>query len=198
MADFKNKIKELKENKILGIILKVIKVCFAVMMVAFILMVLLQRVSDNRVSLFNLRIFTVVSGSMEPKYKIGDVLISMETKPEDIKVGDTISYIGERGTVAGKIITHQVESIDKDLNNKYVFHTKGLANDISDIYPVTEDQVYGVVVYKVFLLSLVYKVIGTTWGLFVFVVIPLLYIVGSEMIEIMLEKEEERRAKLKH
>lgn len=198
MADFKNKIKELKENKILGIVLKVIKVCFAVMMIAFILMVLLQRVSNNRVSLFNLRIFTVVSGSMEPKYKIGDVLISMETKPEDIKVGDTISYIGERGTVAGKIITHQVESIDKDLNNKYVFHTKGLANDISDIYPVTEDQVYGVVVYKVFLLSLVYKVIGTTWGLFVFVVIPLLYIVGSEMIEIMLEKEEERRAKLKH
>ena len=198
MADFKNKIKELKENKILGIILKVIKVCFAIMMVTFILMVLLQRVSDNRVSLFNLRIFTVVSGSMEPKYKIGDVLISMETKPEDIKVGDTISYIGERGTVAGKIITHQVESIDKDLNNKYVFHTKGLANDISDIYPVTEDQVYGVVIYKVFLLSLVYKVIGTTWGLFVFVVIPLLYIVGSEMIEIMLEKEEERRAKLKH
>ena len=198
MADFKNKIKELKENKILGIVLKVIKVCFAVMMIAFILMVLLQRVSNNRVSLFNLRIFTVVSGSMEPKYKIGDVLISMETKPEDIKVGDTISYIGERGTVAGKIITHQVESIDKDLNYKYVFHTKGLANDISDIYPVTEDQVYGVVVYKVFLLSLVYKVIGTTWGLFVFVVIPLLYIVGSEMIEIMLEKEEERRAKLKH
>ena len=198
MADFKNKIKELKENKILGIILKVIKVCFAIMMVTFILMVLLQRVSNNRVSLFNLRIFTVVSGSMEPKYKIGDVLISMETKPEDIKVGDTISYIGERGTVAGKIITHQVESIDKDLNNKYVFHTKGLANDISDIYPVTEDQVYGVVIYKVFLLSLVYKVIGTTWGLFVFVVIPLLYIVGSEMIEIMLEKEEERRAKLKH
>ena len=198
MADFKNKIKELKENKILGIVLKVIKVCFAVMMIAFILMVLLQRVSNNRVSLFNLRIFTVVSGSMEPKYKIGDVLISMETKPEDMKVGDTISYIGERGTVAGKIITHQVESIDKDLNYKYVFHTKGLANDISDIYPVTEDQVYGVVVYKVFLLSLVYKVIGTTWGLFVFVVIPLLYIVGSEMIEIMLEKEEERRAKLKH
>ena len=198
MADFKNKIKELKENKILGIVLKVIKVCFAVMMVAFILMVLLQRVSNNRVSLFNLRIFTVVSGSMEPKYKIGDVLISMETKPEDIKVGDTISYIGEKGTVAGKIITHQVESIDKDLNNKYVFHTKGLANDISDIYPVTEEQVYGVVVYKVFLLSLVYKVIGTTWGLFVFVVIPLLYIIGSEMLEIMLEKEEERRAKLKH
>ena len=198
MADFKNKIKELKENKILGIVLKVIKVCFAIMMVTFVLMVLLQRVSNNRVSLFNLRIFTVVSGSMEPKYKIGDVLISMETKPEDIKVGDTISYIGERGTVAGKIITHQVESIDKDLNNKYVFHTKGLANDISDIYPVTEDQVYGVVVYKVFLLSLVYKVIGTTWGLFVFVVIPLLYIIGSEMLEIMLEKEEERRAKLKH
>ena len=198
MADFKNKIKELKENKILGIVLKVIKVCFAIMMVTFVLMVLLQRVSNNRVSLFNLRIFTVVSGSMEPKYKIGDVLISMETKPEDIKVGDTISYIGEKGTVAGKIITHQVESIDKDLNNKYVFHTKGLANDISDIYPVTEDQVYGVVVYKVFILSLVYKVIGTTWGLFVFVVIPLLYIIGSEMLEIMLEKEEERRAKLKH
>ena len=59
-------------------------------MVGFILSVCLQRFSNNKLSILNYRMFTVISGSMEPLYKIGDVLIAKEVKPEDIKVGDKI------------------------------------------------------------------------------------------------------------
>lgn len=65
-------------------------------LVAFIVVVCLQRFSDNKISFFNYRMFTVISGSMKPKYDIGDVLISKKEDPSKIKVGDTISYLGTK------------------------------------------------------------------------------------------------------
>lgn len=186
--------RDLKENKIFKILMNVVKVSFVVLFVSFIMMVCLQRFSSNRVSFFNLRMFTVVSESMKPKYNIGDVLIAKEVEPEKIKVGDTISYLGNKGDFNGKVITHEVIAIEKDSEGKYMFHAKGLSNIVEDPI-VHENQLYGVVIHKMAILSFVYKIVGTPFGLFFFVVIPLLYIIGSEIIELLLEKEEKRRAK---
>ncbi len=178
------------------IILKVLKYVFATAFVLFILMVCLQRFSNNEISLFNFRIFTVISGSMEPKYKIGDVLISVETDPKDIKVGDVVSYHGEKRDLKDKVVTHQVMSIEKDDAGKYYFHTKGICeNCLVEDPVVSESQLYGVVKYKVKTLSFIYKVVGTKAGLFFFIILPLFYIIGSEIIYTLLEKEEERRKK---
>ena len=176
------------------VILKVLKYFFIIIFVLFVSMVCLQRFSNNRISMFNFRLFTVISGSMEPKYKIGDVLVAVETKPEDIKVGDVISYLGNKGSFADKVITHQVIKIEKGSDGKYYYHSKGLANAIED--PVVgQDQLYGVVKYKVKTLSLIYKVVGTPIGFIIFVVVPILYTIGSEMLTSLLEKEERRRNK---
>lgn len=88
--------KNILNNKVVRIIAGIIKGIFMLMIILFIFMVCLQKFSKNEISLFNFRIFTVISGSMEPKYKIGDVLISVETDPKDIKVGDVVSYLGEK------------------------------------------------------------------------------------------------------
>lgn len=189
--------KNFNKSKIIAIVKNVVRVIFIMMIVAFLLMVCLQRFSGNKFSLFNFRMFTVVSGSMEPKYKIGDVLISREVKAAKVKKGDTISYLGTKGDVNGKVITHEVIDIKKDSNGNFVFQTQGLANPIADIYPVYENQLYGVVIYKVCILSFVYKIVGTTYGLFLFVILPLLYIIGSEFVELLLDKEAKRREKLK-
>ena len=177
------------------VILKVLKYFFIVIFVLFVSMVCLQRFSNNRISMFNFRLFTVISGSMEPKYKIGDVLVAVETDPEDVKVGDVISYLGNKGSFADKVITHQVIKIEKGSDGKYYYHSKGLANAIEDPI-VGQDQLYGVVKYKVKTLSLVYKVVGTPLGFFLFVVVPILYIIGSELVTSLLEKEERRRNRL--
>lgn len=189
-------IENLKNNKIVKIALTVIRIIFIIIFVSFIFMVCLQRFSGNKFSLFNIRMFTVASGSMEPKYKIGDVLISKETKPEDVKVGDVISYLGTKGGFQGKVITHEVVSIEQDSNGKYMFHSKGLTNLVEDPI-VYEEQLYGVVVHKMVLLSFIYKIVGTSVGLFVCVVLPLLYIIGSEFLAFMIDKEDERRRKYK-
>ena len=65
----------------------------------------MQRFSDNKMSFFKYRMFTVITGSMEPKYKVGDVLLAKEVPPSEIKVGDTISYEGRSGDVKGRIVT---------------------------------------------------------------------------------------------
>lgn len=184
-------------NKIAKIFKLVLRIVVGIAFAAFIFVVCLQRFSDNKISFFDFRMFTVVSQSMTPKYDIGDVLISKETDPSKIKEDDVISYLGQYGDFAGKVITHRVVDVEKREDGKYYFRTKGDANIVEDPI-VTEDQLYGVVVYKSFILSLVYKIVGTKIGFYLFIIIPILFIIGSEMISSLLEKEEERRNKIKN
>lgn len=184
-----------KNNKLLKVIMNIIKVTIGVMLVGFVIVVCLQRFTDNKMSFFNYRMFTVISGSMEPKYKIGDVLISKKVDPSTIKVGDAISYLGTRGDFKDKVITHQVVKIQTDENGKYLFRAKGLTNIVEDP-TVTEEQLYGVVKYKPLILSLIYKIVNTRIGFYLFIIIPFLYIMISEVISTMLKKEEKRRENL--
>ena len=183
-------------KKIIKIIGKGLKIFCYVLFVCFIISVCLQRFSKNEISIFNYRMFTVASGSMEPKYMIGDVLFSKDVEASKVKVGDAITYLGKTGDVANKVITHEVVKIEKDNNGKYIFHTKGLTNLVEDPI-VYEEQLYGVVIHKAFLLSLVYKIISTPIGFYAFIIIPIMYIIGSEIIATALERKEEELKKRK-
>lgn len=184
-----------KKKKTLKIVSNIIRTIAILFIIAFVIVVCLQRFSNNKISIFNYRMFTVISGSMKPKYNIGDVLISKEVNPSKVKVGDTISYLGKENDFSGKVITHQVIGISTDSNGKYLFRAQGLANLVEDPI-VSEDQLYGVVIYRSFLLSLVYRIVATKIGFYLFIIIPLLYIIGSEIVHSLLNKEEERRNKL--
>ena len=186
----------MKNNKVLKYIFKAIQILVYVVLALFVFVVVLQRFSDNKISFFNYRMFTVISESMAPKYKVGDILVSKEVNPSKIKVGDVISYKGTSGSFQGKIITHQVTEINKNSSGKYVFHAKGLANIIEDPL-VYEDQLYGVVVYKTKILSLIYKIIATPVGFILFVLIPITVTIGTEIIESKMEKIEKNKKKIK-
>lgn len=179
-------------KKAFKIIKYIVNTIVTIFVVLFLLMVCLQRFSNNEVSFFNYRLFTVASGSMAPQYNVGDVLIAKETAAEDIKVGDSLTYLGNTGTFTGKVVTHEVTRIEKTDDGQYIFHTKGKANLIEDP-PVYENQVYGVIVWNPKILSFIYKIVGTQYGLFIFVVLPIFYVIGSEMLTAMLENEAKRR-----
>jgi len=189
------KLIEIKNSKAYKIVATIAQIMFFVVLVGFIIVVCLQRFSDNKISFFNYRMFTVISGSMEPKYKIGDVLISKEVDPATIKVGDAVSYLGTAGDFKDKVITHEVVSIKTDKDGKYLFQTKGLANLFEDP-TISESQIYGVVIYRSIILSIIYRIVGTTIGFYLFIILPLLFIIGSEILSTMLEKEDERRKKI--
>lgn len=184
---------KIKENKIFKLFSISIKVIIVIAMIGFIFSVCLQRFSNNKLSILSFRMFTVVSGSMEPKYNIGDVLIAKEIKPEKIKVGDTISYLGNVNSFKDKVVTHQVVGID-NIDGNYYFHTKGLANLVEDPI-VSSSQLYGKVIYKSVLISLIYKIVSTNIGFYLFIIIPILYIIASEIICTLLDKEEKKHIK---
>ena len=181
-------------KKIFKITKGIINVLITLAVMSFLLIICLQRFSDNKISFLNYRVFTVVTGSMEPKYKIGDVLIAKSKDPSEIKVGDAISYLASVGEVKNNVVTHEVIDITKNEKGEYLFHSKGLVNLVED--PVVhQDQVFGVVVYKTKILSFVRKMINTDIGMLLFVIVPVLYIIVSEMIAMLIEKEEKRREK---
>ena len=169
----------------------IFKVLIWICLIAFVISVCMQRFSNNRLSVLTFRMFTVVSGSMKPTYDIGDVLIAKEIKPENVKVGDTISYQGTVNSFKDKVVTHQVVGIEK-VDGKYYFRTKGLANLVEDPI-VSADQVYGKVIYKSFIISFIYKIVSTNVGFYSFIIVPILYIIISEIISTLLEREEKKR-----
>ncbi|MBR4087262.1 MAG: signal peptidase I, partial [Clostridia bacterium] len=70
--------------------------------------------------------YTVISGSMEPKYSVGDLIYVKKVDPTAIHVGDDITFVLNEDLV---VATHRVVRIDAE-NQR--FYTKGLANEIED------------------------------------------------------------------
>ena len=81
--------------------------------------------------------YCVLSGSMEPTYRTGSLIYVKKADPQDIKVGDPITFVlDENLTVA----THRVIEIDEADRH---FYTKGDANEYPDASPVHFNNLIG-------------------------------------------------------
>ena len=121
----KEKLKKLKQNKALKIIGEILYILLFIIVILMLIVVILQRVTDNSVTIGGYRMFTVATGSMVPQYEVGDILISKEIEPSEIKVGDDIVYRGKEGSFKDKVVTHRVISIEQE-NGEYKIITKGI------------------------------------------------------------------------
>lgn len=180
-----NKIRNNKALKIIGNILYYLLVIFIVLIL---LVVILQRVTKNNASIGGIRIFNIVTESMVPEYKVGDILISKSTSLDKIKVGDDIVYLGNKDTFTGKVVTHRVIDIEKNEDGTYLFHTKGIANTAEDPV-VSGSQVYGVIIYKTVILSFISKIINNLYGFYFLIFIPLTILIVVKIIKIYQERK---------
>ena len=178
---------KLLENKIFRICSSIIEWIVIVVLIFLIILVGVQKFS-NRGNFFGYRIYTIISGSMIPTYNVGDTVLIKEMTADNIQIGDAVTYLGEGGDLNGKIITHQVVEIEFDQNGKYLFHTKGIANNIEDPV-VSQDQVLGKVVHKFFFLTLLGKLTTSMLLLFIFIVIPLAIIISIEIIKLVYKSD---------
>ena len=85
----------------------------------------------------------ISSGSMTPTLQVGDVIVTVETSPNNIKIGDIIQYSGEN-----EIIAHRVVDIKQQGSTQY-FITKGDDNNAPDPDPVSPSQVIGKTVFTI-------------------------------------------------
>ena len=177
---------KLKNNRVLKVIWNICYTLLFILTVATLLVVLLQRFSNNSLSLGGFKIFNVVSESMAPKYVIGDVLLSKTVPIDDIKIGDDIVYNGEKGDFAGKIVTHRVIEIEPaEAEKERVFHTQGIANDTEDP-TITDRQIMGTIVCKIPILSQISKVGSNIYALYFLIFVPMTILICLELRKVIL------------
>lgn len=177
------------DNKFIKFLLKFIKVVVWIFVLLVIFVILVQRIFNNRVSIGSFRMFTVVTGSMEPVYKVGDVVISKEVDPSTINEGDDVVYLGEKNDFKDKIVTHRVIKIENK-DGEYYFTTKGVANDYSDPV-ISSDQIYGKVVYKPVVLSFLSSILNTRAGFYLLIFVPVAFLIFLEILDYIKRKEGE-------
>lgn len=178
----------MKAIKIIGNILYYLLVVVVILILA---VVLIQRISNNNFSLAGIKIFNIVTESMVPKYQVGDILISKTVDPSQIKVGDDLVYLGQEGDFADKIITHQVIAIEQTETGEYKFHTKGIANDQEDPV-VSQSQVYGIIIYKTYILSFISKIINNIYGFYFLIFLPLTLLIIIKIIKVYNEYKQDK------
>ncbi len=97
--------------------------------------------------LVGLRVFTVLSGSMEPAYHTGSLIYVKKVDPFTIQPGQPITFLLDEDTVA----THRVVGVVPDEENPGVirFRTKGDANEAEDGALVHCKNVIGTPVFSI-------------------------------------------------
>lgn len=165
---------KINAKKIIKTVLIILYQILVIMALILTMVIVLQRISANNQSIAGYKIFRVITGSMEPEYEVGEVIISKEVNPKDIKVGDDIVYLGRVGEYSGKIIMHNVVAIDTDENGDLIFHAKGLQSNSVEDPQIREDQIYGVVTYTSSILTILYDLATNIYSIFAIVIILVL------------------------
>lgn len=123
----------------------------------------------------------VLTDSMYPDIKSGDLIICKTVTPEEVELGDVISFYDPAGN-GTSVVTHKViEVINED--GKISFKTKGINNNTEDRLPVpsgnlvaeyTGIRIPGAGNVAIFM--------QTTPGLIVCVILPIILLVGYDII----------------
>ena len=125
----------------------------------------------------------VLTESMEPKIKDGDVIVCKTADPDDVKVGDVISFFDPEGT-GTSTVTHRVIEIliDPDTGAKS-FRTQGDNNNIEDRLPVPAENLVGIWSgVRIPALGNVIMFMQSTLGLIVCIFLPITALIAYELI----------------
>lgn len=123
----------------------------------------------------------VLTDSMYPDIKSGDIIICRTVDPADVREGDVISFFDPAGNGTA-VVTHKViEIIEKD--GKRSFRTQGINNNTADRLAVSEDKVISRYTgIRVPLAGNIAIFMQSTAGLIVCVILPILIFVGYDML----------------
>lgn len=96
--------------------------------------------SDKLFEMIGYRSYTVLSGSMEPEFYPGDLVITKHKNKTDIQINDIVTYKDNDGV----IITHR---IIEESPEGYI--TKGDNNNVEDADILTKENIIGEVKFSI-------------------------------------------------
>lgn len=136
-------------------------------------------------------LYTIISGSMTPNINVYDVVVDVRVdNPEDIKIGDVITFYSDAPEVHGGTITHRVISIIKNSDGTYNYQTKGDFNLVEDSTTVSFNQIIGKVALRIPGLGRVQFFLASSYGWLFLIMIPALYIIFKDIYRLIKLKQE--------
>lgn len=168
------------------IIRKSIKILSTVLVSIVILLALL--LAGTR--LIGLTPYTVLSGSMEPNYRVGSVIYVKKVDPATLKVGDPVTF-----HLSGDIVaTHRITEVVNDKANGLSFVTQGDANDASDgASPAS--AIIGKPIFTIPYLGYISSFVQTPKGIICIVGGTAIILLISNLVDSLLSKQEKTKDK---
>lgn len=161
-------------------ILKSISYIIIILVVAFAMMMV-------GVKLFGIQIYTVLSGSMEPEYKVGSLIYVVDTDVNALKENDVITFKITENVIA----THRIVEVVND-NDNIKFRTQGDANDFEDEGLVDVENIVGKPVFSIPYLGYVANFMQTVSGKMITIGIGLLLIIIVVVIDMITDDKKKK------
>ena len=191
----KNHYRTIKKSYLGRLISRILSITFSLILVLLIILGALMFYFNMKVKSFEKRglvytppfgIYTIVSGSMMPEINVYDVVVAVNSKnPEDIEVGDIITYVSSWDLNYGLNITHRVVKRTKNEQGEYSYITKGDNNQNNDGAPVPYSNVIGKVVLRIPQLGRLQFILSTKAGWFFAIFIPALAVVIYDVLQLL-------------
>lgn len=141
------------------------------------------RLSGQVPSVFGYSLYVIVSPSMTPELKVGDIILTREYEEGNaLNVGDIITYRGFSGDMAGKLITHRIVGLSEEENGLTVT-AKGIANPAADPQ-FSAENIVSVMKCRLPAVGKIYSVLLKPWGFVLLFVVPMLWFLVSEVREL--------------
>lgn len=162
-------------KKLISKILKIASYCLLGLIICLSLLVLAFRFMGKSPSIFGYSFYYVLTESMEPEIMPGEIILGRSVDPSDLRVGDVVTYTGESGELAGKIITHKIIEIDGN-----TVTTQGVANDIPDP-PIKSEQIMSRYITTIPFAGTLFSIINSKLGFVFLIVLPLGLLIANEI-----------------
>ena len=128
-------------------------------------------------------LYTIISPSMTPNIQVYDVVFVVKTNPEDIQIGDILSYYSTNSYFGNTPITHRV--VEKyNTGTGYTFRTRGDANPVNDNEIIDEDHIVGVTKMVIPQLGRVQFFLASKFGWFTIILIPAVGVIIYDILKL--------------
>lgn len=113
-----------------------IALAFRVVLIVLYLLIIVIGLAVAILLLCGMKLYCIETGSMEPDYPVGSMVVVERVWFESLNEGDVITYVVSGNTV----VTHRVVGIDAEHR---LLTTKGDNNAVTDASPVSYENVLG-------------------------------------------------------
>ncbi len=161
---------------------------------------------NNGKEIFGHKILIVNSNSMSKSaisenenifFNAGDVIVISKIKnPNDLKVGDVISFLSYNSESMGKTVSHKIRDIKYSSTGEVTgFITYGINTGVNDVVEVKPEHLVGKYVFKIPVIGNLFSALKTPRGFYLSILIPgvsLIIFFSIKIGEVLGKKEFEK------